>query len=156
MAHILGLEGPEHLHALVHVRHLLGRVEGKHTRTLTAPDVQQQHDARGEQRHLHERATSPLRSHCDQSRTHLVEVGRLTEPFALDVEYVDARPRCVSTDSERWEAQRRRLARGRDKWPMHRDLQLVVVRVQVRRLVQEQQVLPRRVPPHCDGRTDGR
>ena len=86
--------------------------------------------------------------HCYRARTHLIEIGRLAKPLALDVEDVDARPGCVSADSERREAQRRRLARRGDKRPVHCDLELVVVRVQICGLGQEQQVLARRVPAH--------
>ena len=58
-----------------------------------------------------------------------------------------AAARGVGADRERGEGERGRLARGGDERAVDRDLELVVVRVEVCGLVQEEQVLSRRVPP---------
>ena len=111
----------------MHIRHLLRRVQ-RQPGPLPAPDIQQQHDPRREERHL-------------------VEVGRLAGAARLHVEHVDARARGVGADRERGEGERGRLARGGDERAVDRDLELVVIRVEVRGLVQEEQVLSCRVPP---------
>ena len=92
-----------------------------------------------------------------EAETHLVEVGRAPGTLGLDVEHVDTRAGGVGADGEGGEGERGRLARGRDERAVDGDLELVVVGVQVRGLVQEQDVLARRVPAHCrEGEGRGR
>ena len=59
-----------------------------------------------------------------------VLVRGLRAPVVLHVEHVDARPRGVRADRERWERQRRGLARQGDVRPVYRNLQEVVRRVE--------------------------
>ena len=95
--------------------------------------------------------SGPLRSDNASAaeRTHLIEVRRHSSALVLHIQDMNARPCSVCADRKGRERQRRRLARRRDERPVHRDLQLVVVRVKVRRLIEEQHVLARRVPPYC-------